>query len=325
MYGLAPNACKRMLEVHPRGRWGRQSMHEAIQPNGEIPVMRAPLVIAAFWGWSDSSGTAMGASRYLRDVWGATEIASVDADRFYDLTVARPHIRRENGEPIVRWPGTRFHFATPPGSERDVVVLAGREPGLRWKEYADALADFMQTVGAKHFLALGSRPTEVPHTRPAPIQLGDADPYFEQLFGRTSEPSSYEGPTGIQTVLMLHLRSLGYSTARLTALVPGYLNVGPSPRAVMSLAEELDRALGSHTPLQLLEDEIAPFERRVETVTGQMDDPGMMHTQLQQLEDKYDSDAAEAVELPSSSELLEGIEALLRRSRTEDGNEPSAR
>ena len=93
----------------------------------------------------------------------------------------------------------------------------------------------------------------------------------------------------------------------------------------MSLAEEMDRALGSHTPLQLLEDEIAPFERRVETATGQMDDPGQMHTQLQQLEDKYDSDAAEAVELPSSSELLEGIEALLRKSRTEDGNEPSAR
>src|SRR5436190_23969081 len=124
-------------------------MHEALQlTRGDLPAMHDPILIAAFWGWSDGSGTAMGTARYLRDMWDASEIATVDADRFYDLTVARPRIRRDGDEPTVRWPGTRFHLAQPQGAARDVVFLAGREPSLRWREYSDAVADFMHTIGA---------------------------------------------------------------------------------------------------------------------------------------------------------------------------------
>src|SRR5437868_8642431 len=109
-------------------------MHDALQLTRELPPMRDPLVIAAFWGWSDASGTAMGTIRFLRETWEATEVATVDPDRFYDLTVARPRIRRDEGQATVRWPGTRFHHTRPPGASRDVVLLAGREPSLRWRE-----------------------------------------------------------------------------------------------------------------------------------------------------------------------------------------------
>jgi hypothetical protein len=300
-------------------------MHEALQLNGELPPMREPLVIGAFWGWSDNSGTAMGTVRYLRETWAATEVATADADRFYDLTVARPRIRREGGEPIIRWPGTRFHFAHPPGGNRDVVLLAGREPSLRWREYAEVVGEFMAMTGAKQFLALGSRPAPVPHTRPAPVQLGDADRYFEQLFDLTSERSRYEGPTGIQTVLLQHLRERGISTGRLTALVPGYLNVGPSPRAMVALAEALDRAVGSTTLLEPLFGEIDAFERRVQQATSQLDNPQQLHDQVSELEAQYDAQPPAAYsggtverELPSSGELLQEIEDLLRRGRPDD-------
>jgi hypothetical protein len=299
-------------------------MHEALQLTGELPAMREPLVIGTFWGWSDNTGTAMGTARYLRETWGAVEVAHADADRFYDLTVARPRIRRENGEPLIRWPGTRFHFAQPPGSSRDVVLLSGREPSLRWREYAEVVREFMAMTGARHFLALGSRPAPVPHTRPAPVQLGDADDYFERLFDLSSERSRYEGPTGIQTVILQHLREHGMSTGRLTALVPGYLNVGPSPRAMLALAEALDRAIGAHTHLEPLYGEIDSFERRVEQATSQLDNPQQLHDQVRDLEAQYDAQTpaqgadAPVAELPSSGELLREIEDLLRRGRADE-------
>ena len=306
-------------------------MHESLQLTGELKALRDPLVIAAFWGWSDGSGSAMSTIRYIRNEWHGTEVATVDPDRFYDLTVARPRVRLRNGERLVRWPGTRFHVATPTGSERDVVLIAGREPALAWKEYAALVADFMETIGSKHFISLGSRPAMVPHTRPAPVLLGDADAYFEELIGRESEASQYQGPTGIQTVLMVHLNSLGFSTGRLTALVPGYINTGPNPRAIISLVQHLDRALGAHTSIDPLMGEVASFYTQTSSALGQVADPDALREQIREMEETYDasqpdgnaSDPAPAAELPTSDEILEGVESFLRQQR-DDSEPPSA-
>ena len=292
-------------------------MHESLQLTGELRGLRNPLVVGAFWGWSDGSGSAMGAVRYVRSEWHATEVANVDPDRFYDLTVARPRVRVRNGERSIRWPGTRFDSATPPGSSRDVVLISGREPALAWKEYAALVADFMQTIGAKHFVSLGSRAAMVPHTRPAPVLLGDADAYFEELIGRPSEKSQYQGPTGIQTVVMLHLRSLGISTGRLTALVPGYINTGPNPRAIIALVQHLDRALGSRTAIEPLLGEVASFDQQTASALGQVADPDLLREQIREMEATYDATEPQprSNELPTSDEILEGIESFLRQQR----------
>ena len=301
-------------------------MHDSLQLTGELKDLRDPLVVGAFWGWSDGSGSAMGAIRYVRSEWHGNEVANVDPDKFYDLTVARPRVRLRNGERSIRWPGTRFHVATPTGSSRDVVLIAGREPSLAWKEYADVVADFMEQIGSKHFIALGSRPAMVPHTRPAPVLLGDADAYFEELIGRPSEKSQYQGPTGIQTVLMLHLRSLGYATGRLTALVPGYINTGPNPRAIVALVQHLDRALGAHTAIEPLLGEVASFDQQTANALGQVGDPDLLREQIREMEETYDADESTAMrsepqapsaELPPSEEILEGIESFLRQQRDE--------
>ena len=186
-------------------------------------------------------------------------------------------------------------------------------------------ADFMQTIGSTHFISLGSRPAMVPHTRPALVLLGDADPYFQRLIGMSSESSQYQGPTGIQTVLMVHLNSLGYSTGRLTALVPGYINTGPNPRAIVSLVEHLDRALGSHTSMEPLLAEVASFDQQTASALSQVADPEALREQIREMEEAYDADPMNAnrtgrepeppAELPTSDEILEGIESFLQIGR----------
>ena len=251
-------------------------------------------------------------------------MCSSDLDRFYDLTVARPVIRRRDGEVTVRWPGTRFHVAHAPGATRDVVFLVGREPSLRWQQYADLVAEFMQDIGARQFLAVGTRPALVPHTRPAPLVLTDADPVFERMLSMPSETSRYEGPTGIQSVVIAHLRSLGIETGRLSAMVPNYVAGAPNPHAIISLIQCLDRALGTETDLEPVRDEIVGFE---EQVVETSEDPAGMRANVDRLERQYDAnapepEAASAADLPTPDEMLQGIEELLRQHRS-DGEEPA--
>jgi hypothetical protein len=299
-------------------------MHESLRLSvRELSRLDDPIVVAAFWGWSDGTGSAMATARYLRNEWNATELASIDPDEFYDLTVARPVIRRRGTEVTVRWPGTRFHVAHPTGSTRDVVFIVGREPALRWQQYANLVAEFMEEIGARRFIAMGTRPALVPHTRPAPVMLSDADPEIEEMFGLKSEASRYEGPTGIQSVVIAHLRSLGMQTGRLSALVPNYVSGAPNPRAIIALIECLDRALGTRTDLEPVRAEIPGFDDQVIETS---EDPSGMRANVERLEEQFDatSPAPETAEdLPSTDEMLQGIEELLRQHRGDGGGTDS--
>ena len=228
-------------------------MHDALWVAGQLSSLRDPVVLAAFWGWGDATGSCSprfgagetrpglrsGRLRYLRNAWHANEVATVDPDRFYDLSVTRPRRVVEAGGSSTRWPGTRFYVASPHRAERDFVILTGREPALAWRTYCELVADFMREVGASDLIMLGSRRAAVPHTRPSPITLSGATPHLEELLALSSEAIRYEGPTGIGTALLVHLQSSEFRVARLSVLVPHYVRAGPQPQAVLALVQKL--------------------------------------------------------------------------------------
>jgi PAC2 family protein len=294
-------------------------MHESLRLSvPELPTLNAPIVVAAFWGRGDRSGSATQAMRQLRGAWQATELATIDPERFYDLTVARPEVRLTGGEREIRWPGMRFHVARPQGSRRDVVLLYGREPHLRWREYAELVADFMQTVGANQFLVLGTRPGLVPHTRPAPLVLSDADEDFVRLFPLSVEPGRTDGWANIQTVVMVQLRGLGIPTARLIAVTPAYVNGGPQPRAMLALIEQVDAVLGSTTDVGAVREAIPVFDQQV---IDAAEDEGELRVKLRHLEEQYDASFGSTSgpsQLPDVDELMRGIEELLGRPGEDD-------
>ncbi len=300
-------------------------MHSSVRLSAaELPQLENPLVVGAFRGWHDVTGTAVAAIRYLRTEWGAVEVANLDPERYYDMTVARPHVQLRNDERIIRWPGTRFYVAPSVAGARDVVLLAGREPSFAWRNYCDALCDVMTALGAKQFLALGSRPALVPHTRPAGIGLTDADESLSTLLGIEPTPGTYQGPTGIHTVLAVRLREGGMDAARLTARIPSYVTAGPNPRAVLALIEQIDRVTRRETSLGSLRGSIMAFEQQTETALDQLENPRQMRAQIAEMERVYDESdrvappatpEAVAEELPSTESLIGDIEALLRERR----------
>ena len=100
-----------------------------------LPVLRTPVAIAAFEGWNDAADASTAAVEHLEQVWEARQVAALDPEEFYDFQVNRPDVRhgrrRRPAASSGRPPGSRWPAR--PGTDRDVVLIRGIEPSMRWR------------------------------------------------------------------------------------------------------------------------------------------------------------------------------------------------
>lgn len=300
-------------------------MHELLRPLAEIPSLRDPVLIAAFSGWNDFGGAAVAALDHVADEWGATDLAETRTEELFDFTVQRPTVRLEGERRVVDWPLHTIQVASPPGAERDFVLLTGPEPHLRWRTFTEAIADLMRELGASTSITIAAQPGAVPHTRPLPVTLSASDSDFEGQFGLRVPASRYEGPTGIVGVFNVDQRQRGFRNASLWAQVPHYLTVGPNPNAIAALIRVLDRGFGTSTSLEAVE---ARIERFAEQVQQAINESGEAESYIQMLETQYDAnlpqlsapEAGGAAELPEAEDLLTDLESFLREQQRGNGD-----
>ena len=106
----------------------------------DLPELTDPLVVVAFEGWNDAGDAATGALEHLELIWDAKPLAALDPEDYYDFQVNRPTVSLVGGiSRRIEWPTTRISVARPPGSERDVVLIRGIEPNMRWRAFCDEL------------------------------------------------------------------------------------------------------------------------------------------------------------------------------------------
>ena len=80
------------------------------------PVLKRPVVVAAFEGWNDAGDAATHAAKWLRQRWSAKRFAVVDPESFYDFTTARPQVEiTAEGERLLHWADTVVGFAVSAG------------------------------------------------------------------------------------------------------------------------------------------------------------------------------------------------------------------
>src|SRR5690606_25726882 len=82
---------------------------------------------------NDAGEAASGVIAHLESAWEAVPIAELDPDEYYDFQVTRPIVEMTDGETRgITWPTTRMSWARLPNG-KDVVLLHGIEPNLRWR------------------------------------------------------------------------------------------------------------------------------------------------------------------------------------------------
>lgn len=222
-----------------------------------------PVVIAAFEGWNDAADSASSVVDHLIDVWGARIVGAVDPDDFYDFQMNRPVVDTdEHGHRRLTWPGTHIAVASPVGLDRDVILVRGLEPNMRWRQFCAELLAACDDLGGELVVTLGALLADTPHTRPIPVTGTASEP---DLVDRLKlDQSSYEGPTGIIGVFQDACARLDIPAVSYWAAVPHYVAQPPCPKATLALLGQIEDLLQTSIPLGDLPDEARAWERGVD-------------------------------------------------------------
>ncbi|MBX6357369.1 MAG: PAC2 family protein [Micromonosporaceae bacterium] len=233
-----------------------------------LPVLRSPVAIAAFEGWNDAADASTAAVDHLEQVWEARQVATIDPEEFYDFQVSRPTVTMTDGETRrIEWPVTRFSVATPPRAARDVVLIRGIEPSMRWRTFCGELLEICHSLEVNQVVLLGALLADVPYTRPLPISGSASDPDAVQKYQLI--PTRYDGPTGIVGVLHEACTRAELEAVSFWVHVPHYANNPPCPKATLALLHRVEEVLDLPVPTADLAEESAEWERRVRAAAEQ--------------------------------------------------------
>ena len=236
------------------------------QPPDTTPLRR-PVLVAAFEGWNDAGDAASDAVEHLAQAWDAQEVAELDPDDYYDFQVNRPYVRLVEGtDRRITWPTTRFAVCRLPGADRDVVLVRGHEPSMRWRSFCGEVLSVARELGVEMVVTLGALLADSPHTRPVPVSGTASDPRTTEALGL--ERSRYEGPTGIVGVLQDACGRSGMQAVSFWAAVPHYVSSPPVPKATLALLRRVEDLLDLPVPLGELPEEARIWERSVDEVAA---------------------------------------------------------
>jgi proteasome assembly chaperone (PAC2) family protein len=280
------------------------------------PELEKPVLLAAFRGWNDGAQAASLAAGYLAKTWDAEQFAEIDPEDFFDFQATRPHVSLEDGlARRIEWPETGFYHARPEGLDRDVVLLLGIEPNLRWRTFTELVVGLARELEVELMITLGALLADVPHTRPAPVTGSATDSELVERLGLSA--SRYEGPTGIVGVLHDACREAGIPSASLWAAVPHYVSLTPSPRAAVALCERLGSLIGVDIDVDELEEAAQSYEEQVSEAVASDEETA---SYVEELERRSDS-IEESTDLPSGDALAAELTRFLRERDEEDGED----
>ncbi len=264
-----------------------------------------PLVVTAFAGWSDAGNAASSAIDHLAEAYDAELAYAIDPDEFYDNQVNRPQVGFDgNGERTITWPTTEIKTAQLPNG-RDLVLVRGIEPNMRWRHFGTLIASALRSAGARQVFCLGALLADTPHTRPVPVSVTSRDPELSERHGLLE--SSYEGPTGIVGVLADLLSRSGMPSVSLWAAIPHYVSHPPCPKATLALLNALEKLIDVPLDLGELPELSRAWERGVDELAS---DDTEVAEYVSALEEQQD-----ATELPEASgdAIAAEFERYLRR------------
>ena len=292
---------------------------EVLKWVGEAPELRSPVLVAAFAGWNDAASAATTALEAVAVSLDAERIATIDPEEFYDFQVTRPTIRMTEGQAReVDWPDNGVFTAVAPAAERDLVLVAGVEPNLKWRTFAEAVIEAAERLGVEMVVTLGALLADVPHTRPVPITGLASDPDLVERLSLSR--SNYEGPTGIVGIVHDACRRRDLTSASLWAAVPHYVAAVPNPKAALALLRRLEGFTGIAIEASELEDAMDRFETQVDRAVASNPEIEELVRRLET--EQAEEDALEAGDMPSGDAIAQDFQRFLRQRSDEHERPP---
>jgi len=279
--------------------------------------LRAPALVCAFKGWNDAGDAASAALTFVGSQLGATRFAEIDPEDFFDFQATRPKVAFDEGHKRqLEWPSVEVWEARIPRAPRDLVLLSGPEPSMRWRTFTKIIVDLAEALGVQLVATLGALLADVPHSRPVHISGLASDDALTRRLG--IQPATYEGPTGITGVLHSACAEAGLPSASLWASVPHYVAAAPTPKAALALVRRLEGLVGVTVDASELESAAGDYERQVSLAVQSDPDVQAFVERLERAAEAED-EAVDPSDLPSGDVIAREFQRFLRQRGPGEG------
>lgn len=274
-----------------------------------LPDLVQPTMICAFSGWNDAGEAATRAVEHLSLLWDATEYGVIESEDYYDYQVNRPEVRLLGGvSRDLTWPKVHINLARRPRSGRDLVIVTGPEPNLKWKTFCDEILDVARDLNVEEIVLLGGMSTDTHFERTVPITGSAWDEVTSRRY--SFDRSGYHGPTEITGVLHDFAVRAGFPAISLWAGTPYYVSAPAWAPATVALIRWLEELLEEPIRLENLQDEA---EIAISTVRRLLEADPSMREQIDALADEPE------VNEGTVEQLTQDVERYLRRRGGDTG------
>jgi proteasome assembly chaperone (PAC2) family protein len=281
-------------------RWERR-------PDG----LRAPALVCAFKGWNDAGESATSALSFMGMDLDATRFATIDPEEFVDFQATRPEVRLVDGlSREVEWPEWEIYEARVPRAPRDLILLSGPEPSMRWRTYCETVVELAEALGVQLVVTLGALLADVPHSRPVSVTGMASD--LGLIERMDLQAPTYEGPTGITGVLHAACAEAGLPSCSLWAAVPHYVAVVPNPKGALAILRRLETLVGINVDALSLEEAAVDYDRQVSRAVEMDPEVQAFVERLEKAADE-EEETTDPSQLPSGDVLAREFQRFLRQ------------
>ena len=281
----------------------------------EHPELRHPDLVTAFAGWSDAAQAATGTVSYLVKRLNAQRFAEIEAEEFYDYSSLRPTVTVDRGLiTSLKLPGGSFFYWRNETGDRDLVLLRGIEPQLRWQKFVDLILDLAGQLEVHRIYALGGLYDRTPHTREPRISgLVNKSELLDVLERNGIEPIAYQGPSSLHGLLMTECVERKIEVISLWAHSPFYVRAESNPMACHALLRKLTKFLEIEIDLEELRKAGEYLQDMLSRLLAESD---QLRHYVQQLEEQYATeDTASREPSEDANRIIREVEDFLRNER----------
>jgi hypothetical protein len=239
-----------------------------------------------------------------------TVVARFDVDVLIDHRSRRPITHLVEGVNTgLTWPRLELRHGKD-ADGRDVLLLVGSEPDVRWRAFCDQVVALVADLGVHLVIGLGAFPAPVPHTRALRLASTATTP---ELAARLPVRATLDVPAGVQAAIERACADADLPAIGIWAQVPHYLVNMTYPAASAALVDGLADLAGLRLDSTPLHEAATALRTRVDELVADNPEHVEMVRSLEANHDRELGDDGPATgPLPSGDELAAEIERFLR-------------
>ena len=259
----------------------------------EKPVLKNTRMVLGFFGWMDGGNVSTGTVEYLKNKLKAKKFAEINPQNFYVFNLPgameqvahfRPYCRVQNGFLLdFQYPQNEFFY----DEKNNLILFSGKEPNLRWNEYADCIFELGDKFDLKELYFVGSVAGPIPHTREPRISCYVSNKQQKaQLKDYDLKFTDYEGPASITTLLTKLSKEKGIEMINFVAEIPIYVQTQNS-KGIKAIIRRLIKLLDIDIDLGELFKRSDEFEKNINEIVAKQP---KLAEQIKKLEENYDKE-----------------------------------